>query len=146
MKKLISVLSLVLIITAAKAQQTTEINQTPATNTVSPATGNDKQCTGVSKDCPIPCTAESKKKCKEKSKASAANSEDSKVSSNSSTENMSAEHVGTGSTTISTTSSDKQCKGKEGKSCCHGASKASAINSTPQVQPASAVPQDESPK
>ena len=140
MKKLLGVLSLVLIITVTKAQQTTgSSNQAPALI----VTG--KQCTDASKDCPAPGSTASEKKHKNKSKSCTAQCESSKASSGSSAESMSTEHVGAGSTVISTSANDKQCKGK-GKSCCQGVSKASAINTAPQVQPASETPPGDSPK
>jgi hypothetical protein len=145
MKKILIVLSLMLVITVAKAQQTTgAISQVPVTTTV---IGTNKQCSGTSKDCAAPGTAASEKKHKDKSKSCAAQCEGSKASSSSSTGTMSAEHVGTGSTVISTSASDDKCKGMKGKSCCKSVSKASAIsNSAPQVEPASATPQGDQPK
>ena len=147
MKKLLSILSIMLIITVVKAQQTTgAINQAPATITTNTTTGNDKQCHGVTKDCPIPCTAASEKKCKDKSQTCTAHADGANASSNSATESMSAEHVSSGSAVISTTNSDDKCKGMKGKSCCKGMSKASALNTVPQVQPANEPAQEAAPK
>jgi hypothetical protein len=68
---------------------------------------------------------------------------------------MSAEHTDAGATT-SATETKAKCDGdkmsccknmKKGKSCCEGASKASAVsNQQPQAQPANTTEQVNSPK
>ncbi|HYV93056.1 MAG TPA: hypothetical protein VE978_14795 [Chitinophagales bacterium] len=158
MKKLITLLSFVLVITVVKAQQPTpttdqtQVQTTPATDTTTTATTsttNDKQCHGVTKACPIPCTDKEMKKCKGKSKDCCAG-HDAKTSASTTTssESLSAEQVNNGAVQVATPdeSKKKQCAGKNGKSCCQGASKASAVNTVPQAQPANDTPQGDSPK
>ena len=145
MKKLILLFSLVLLITTVKAQQSNETNQAPSAATTITNSNDVKECHGVSKDCPVPCTAANEKKCKGKEKDCTAHCEESKASSGT-TGTMSTEYVNAGAVAAPATSACSDKKGMKGKSCCKGMSKASALNGAPPAAPVSETAPDASPK
>ena len=124
MKKLIAVLSLMLLINIVNAQTSTT-NQAPATTTTSATT--DTHCTGK------------EKKCKGKDKDCAAKCEAAKTSADgTSTQTMSADHASNGAVSAPAGKSCCDTKGKKEKSCCKGMSKASAVSAPAPEQPAAA--------
>ncbi len=121
MKKLIGIISLFLVISAAHAQQPSTANHAPSANVT--IAKNDKQCHGATKDC---CSVDSKKN-KSKSKKQC---KESKASAQS----MDATNSNKGSTVKSSSSccEPAQSSSKEVKSSCSGGSKATAIIAAPK--------------